>query len=91
MKITIKGKEIELVNTMRTMIMYENITEKTFAPESVTDIIIYMYCVVLASSKDYSLTLDDFIEYIDENPDIFEQFGAWLTDVAKTNGILKKN
>lgn len=91
MKITIKGKEIELVNTMRTMIMYENITEKTFAPESVTDIIIYMYCVVLASSKDYSLTLDDFIEYIDENPDIFEQFSIWLTDVAKSNGILKKN
>ena len=91
MKITIKGKEIELVNTMRTMIMYENITEKTFAPESVTDIIIYMYCVVLASSKDYSLTLDDFIEYIDENPDIFEQFSTWLTDVAKSNGILKKN
>lgn len=91
MKITIKDKDIELVNTMRSMIMYENITEKTFSPETVTDIIIYMYCVVLASSKDYSLTLDDFIEYIDENPEIFEQFGTWLTEVSNTNNILKKN
>ena len=91
MKITIKDKEVELVNTMRSMIMYENITEKTFSPESVTDIIIYMYCVVLASSQDYSLTLDEFIEYIDKNPDIFEEFGSWLADVANTNNILKKN
>jgi len=91
MKITIKDKEIELKNSLRSMIMYENITEKTFNPENITDIIIYMFCVVLSSSNDYSLTLDEFIDYVDNNPDIFNEFGKWLTDVANTNNVLKKS
>ena len=91
MKITIKDKEIELKNSLRSMIMYENITEKTFSPENITDIIIYMFCVVLSSSNDYSLTLDEFIDYIDNNPNVFDEFGKWLTDVANTNNVLKKS
>jgi hypothetical protein len=75
MKITIKDKDIELKNTLRSMIMYENITEKSFNPETVTDIITYMYCVVVASSNDYTLTFDEFINYVDENPTIFDEFG----------------
>jgi hypothetical protein len=67
MKIKLHEKNIELKNTMRSMMMYENITEKTFNPQSVTDIIIYMYCVVVASAQDYSITLDEFIEYIDNH------------------------
>lgn len=91
MKINLHEKDIELKNTMRSMIMYENITEKTFNPQSVTDIIIYMYCVVVASSQDYSITLDEFIEYIDNHQEVFEEFGEWLTKVANSNAILKKN
>lgn len=91
MKITIKGKKVELKNTMRSMIMYENITEKTFNPQTVTDIIVYMYCVVIVSANDYSITLDDFIDYIDKHDEVFNEFGAWLTDIANTNNILKKN
>ena len=91
MKITIKDKEIELKNTMRSMMMYENITEKTFVPQSITDIIIYMYCVVVASSQDYSITLDEFIDYVDNHQDIFNDFGEWLTNVVNTNAVLKKN
>lgn len=91
MKINLHEKDIELKNTMRSMIMYENITEKTFNPQSVTDIIIYMYCVVVASSQDYSITLDEFIEYIDAHQEVFEEFGEWLTKVANSNTILKKN
>lgn len=91
MKINLHEKDIELKNTMRSMIMYENITEKTFNPQSVTDIIIYMYCVVVASSQDYSITLDEFIEYIDNHQEVFEEFGEWLAKVANSNAILKKN
>lgn len=91
MKITIKDKDIELKNTLRSMIMYENITEKSFNPETVTDIITYMYCVVIASSNDYTLTFDEFINYVDENPTIFDEFGQWLTSITTSNNALKKN
>jgi len=91
MKITIKDKEIELKNTLRSMIMYENIAEKSFNPETVTDIITYMYCVVVASSNDYTLTFDEFINYVDENPTIFDEFGQWLTSITASNNAVKKN
>lgn len=91
MKITIKDKEIELKNTLRSMIMYENIAEKSFNPETVTDIITYMYCVVVASSNDYTLTFDEFINYVDENPTIFDEFGQWLTSITSSNNAVKKN
>ena len=91
MKITIKDKEIELKNTLRSMIMYENIAEKSFNPETVTDIITYMYCVVVASSNDYTLTFDEFINYVDENPTIFDEFGQWLTSITTSNNVIKKN
>ena len=50
-----------------------------------------MYCVVVASSKDYSLKFDEFIDYIDENPNIITEFGTWIQEVVNTNDIFKKN
>jgi len=91
MKITIKDKEIELKYTMRSMLMYENITEKTFSPSTMTDIITYMYCVVLSSAKDYSISYDEFIDYLDENVDVVNEFSQWLIDVVAVHNGLKKN
>lgn len=91
MTVNLHEKDIELKNTMRSMMMFENITEKTFNPQTITDIIIYMYCVVVASSKDYSITLDEFVEYIDNHQEVFEEFGVWLSEISNTNNLLKKN
>ena len=91
MKVNIKGNEIELKYTMRSMILFENITDKTFNPEGVTDILTYFYCVVLASSKDYTLTFDEFIDFIDDNPNIMKEFSEWLMVSVNQNNILKKN
>lgn len=91
MKITIKDKEIELKYTMRSMLMYENITGKTFMPNTLTDIVTYMYCVVLSSTKDYSLSFDDFLDYIDGNVDVMNEFSQWLIDVVAVHNNLKKN
>jgi len=91
MKLTIKGKEIELKYSIRSLIMFENMAEKSFAPETLTDIITFMYCVVVSSSKDYSLTFDDFIDFLDENPDVIKDFGDWLQSSANSNENFKKN
>jgi hypothetical protein len=91
MKVTINDKEIELKYTLRSMLMYENITDKTFNPSTMSDVITFMYCIVVASSKDYSLKFDDFIDWLDENPNIINEFGEWIQTVAQNNNVFKKN
>ncbi len=91
MKINIKDKDIELRYSIRSMIMYENIADKSFQPKSLTDVITYMYCVIVSSGKDYSFTFDEFIDYLDENPNVIKEFGTWLDNEIKTNDIFKKN
>lgn len=91
MKITLNNKEIELKYSFRSMMMYENITGKSLEPKGLTDILTFFYCVVLASSKDYSLEFDKFIDWVDENPNSINEFGAWLSSVITVNNSLKKN
>lgn len=90
MKITINNKELELKYSIRSLMMYENMTNKNFNPTTITEIITFMYCIVLASSKDYSITFDDFIEWVDENPEALNLFNTWLSGMVETNNSLKK-
>jgi predicted sulfurtransferase len=91
MTVTIKEKEITLKYSLRAMMMYENITGGTLTPSNLTDVITFYFCVVLASSKDYSLSMDDFLDWLDENTDTLNEFGEWLQNVAKNNNHLKKD
>lgn len=92
MKITIKEKEIELKYSIRSLIMYENMTDKTLSvSNSLTDMILFMYCVVITSSKDYSLTFDEFIDFLDENTQFIPEFSEWLQNNINTNNNIRKN
>ena len=91
MEISINNKTITLKYSLRAMMMYENITGGTLTPSSLTDVITFFYCVVLASTKDYSLKMEDFIDWLDANPDTINEFGEWLQNVATNNNQLKKN
>lgn len=91
MILTIKGKEIELKYSIRALMMYENITDKTFQPKNLTDMITFCYCIVLTSSEDYSLGLDDFIDEIDNNPEILEDFNKWMVSTVDNQNKLKKD
>jgi len=86
MKMHIKDREVELRYTMRALIMYENIMDKPFAPKTTMDIVVFMLCVLLASDKQLQLTLDELLDIIDEDTNIFVEFANWLTDeVTKQN------
>lgn len=90
MKINIKDKEVELKYSIRVLLMYENITGKTFESSSITNLITFFYCVVVYSANDYSIMLDEFITWIDENDGVLVEFGNWLTATNDTNSKLKK-
>ena len=91
MDIQIKGKTITLKYSLRAMMMYENITGGTLTPSSLTDVITFFYCVAVSSSMDYSLQMEDFIDWLDENLDVLNEFGGWLQNVVATSNKLKKD
>jgi hypothetical protein len=92
MKLNIKDKEIELKYSIRALLMYENMTDKTLSTSTLlTDMIVFMYCVVISSSKDYSLSFDDFIDFLDENPDAIQEFAEWLKNNVNSNNNFTKN
>ena len=92
MKITIKGKEVELKYSLRALMMYENIENKTFQPTSLQNIMTFFYVIVVASSKDYSLTFDEFLDFVDEdqNNNLLKEFAGWLNDIIENQNKLKK-
>lgn len=85
MKIKIQEKEIELKKTFRSYIIFESITDKIFAPKTMSDVVTYFYSVVLASDKDINLTFDDFIDWLDENANALNDFEKWLTEINEVD------
>ena len=90
MTITINKKKVTLKYTIRAMMMYENMTQKSFAPQSITDVITFMYCIIVSSMKDYSYTFDNFIDYVDDHPELLTKFSEWVQTEAEVNSDLSK-
>ncbi len=91
MDITINKKKITLKYSLRAMLMYENITGGTLKPSNLSDVITFYYCVVLASSMDFSLSFENFLNWLDENPESISEFGLWLQNISFNNNKLKKD
>ena len=85
MKIKIQEKEIELKKTFRSYIIFESITDKIFAPKTMSDVVTYFYSVVLASDRNLELTFDEFIDWLDENEDALNDFEQWLTKINEVD------
>lgn len=88
MKINIKGKEVELKNTFRSMIIYEKVAGKTFNPQGITEILLYFYSVIMASDKDCELEFDDLLDMVDENPKLITDFSEWLNKSFRISNYL---
>ena len=91
MKVTIKDKEIELKLKFRSYIIYEAITKTMFSPQTITDIIIYFYSVLISCDPDLNLTLDEFMDWLDNNNNVFSQFTEWLSDTESFRSQFNKS
>ena len=88
MTIQIKDNTIELKQTLRSMIIFEKITERTFNIINISDVVIYFYSVVMASSLNSNIAFDEFVDWLDNNPEAFTEFNEWLTTEAEKNNKL---
>lgn len=91
MNITINNNNIELKYSIRALMMYENLKEETFNPSNITNIVTFMYCIIVSSAKDYSITLDDVLDAIDENNNLLKEFTEWLAKTTENQNKLKKD
>lgn len=90
MKVTIKEKEITLKSSFRALIAYEQITNHAFNPSTITDMILYFYCVIISSKEfDEPMTFEDFMDYLDEHQELLTDFTTWLTESSKQNQIFE--
>ena len=81
MKVHFNDKTYTLKYSFRALMIYENITNHSFNPKGITDVVIFFYSVLVASAKDTTLSFDAFVEWLDENPTSINEFSAWLTEV----------
>lgn len=90
MEITIKDKTIKLKRTFRSLIAYESATGKAFNPKTVTESIMYFYCVIIASDMELELTYDEFMDWLDNNPPALQGFTQWLIEQSEIESKLTK-
>lgn len=91
MTVNIKGKDVTLKYSFRAMMIYENITKKTFEPKGLTEFIILFYSLIMAADKESELTFDEFVDWLDEHTEQFNDFIIWLeVTTAKNNYLSKK-
>lgn len=93
MKIKIKDHEVELKQTMRSLIYFENITNKTFNPQNATtlDLTVLFLCTLLASDKTLQLSYNELIDAIDDNPQIFVDYTTWFIDELQKQNMLSQD
>jgi hypothetical protein len=78
MKLKIKDNEVELKYTLRSLFIFESISKKPFAINTITDLYLFFYSVILACNTNVELTFDDLINECDSNPSLFGNFKSWF-------------
>lgn len=88
MILKIKDKEVTLRYSFRSLMLFENIQNKSFTPSTTTDVLVFMYCVIMGSAKDLDFTFDEFLDFVDEDQTLVIRFSEWLTkEINKQNTL----
>lgn len=78
-----KFEDFNLHESFRAYMIYEEIMKEHFKPDSIKNILIYFYSNVMACNRDLVADFDEFIDWLDTNPTMVEQFTTWLINTAK--------
>lgn len=90
MEITINDKTVTLKKTFRSVIAYEQATKKTFNPSTISEMILYFYCVIIASDTELEITYDDFLNWLDDNENTLKDFTGWLSKMNEVESTTAK-
>jgi hypothetical protein len=83
--IQISGQDFTVKQSFRTFMMFEERTKKSISDmsTSIQDLVTLMYCSLSANNKDsFKYTFDEFVDILDNQPDIVNQFSKYLEEQA---------
>lgn len=89
MEITIKDKTYKVKYSLRALFIYEQIKKEPFALKTITDYYLFFYCMLLASDSSSELTFDDFIDTLDEHPEIGTEMMDYLNKENQKNAVFE--
>lgn len=88
--ITLNGEEYRLRACTAAAVYYEQVKGEPFdIVKGLTDNLLYFWCMLQASNRDKAvMDFFDFVDYLDENPDILTVFRELLTDAQKRTAVV---
>lgn len=91
-KIKIKGKNYNIKYTIRALFIFEQITGKPFKIETLLDNYLFFYSMILANNQDKSeiLSWDDFIDALDNDPNLFGKINDAVEQQQKQDKIFNQ-
>lgn len=84
MTINFNDQEITLKFSFRADLLFESATGHTFNGTSESEWLQYMFCNIVANTKNDGLKFDDFLDWISENPTVFYNYLSWYTEYQKS-------
>jgi hypothetical protein len=90
MTINYNNQSIELKFSFRADMLFESATGHSFSGSNESEWLQYMFCNIVAVTKNDGLKFDDFLEWISENPTVFYDYLEWYTEYQKSVLELRK-
>ena len=88
MTLKIKDREVNLKYSFRSFFIFENIMNRSFQPNTTTDILVFFYSVIMASDKNLDFQFDEFLDMVDENPELIVKFSEFISKEVSKNRTL---
>lgn len=86
MKIIIRDKEYEILYSLRMYYTYELIAGIAFTGGTLLSMSLLFFSAILSKYKDFSYTFDEFVDVLDEDNMLLEQFiEFYTTEMGKRN------
>lgn len=91
MEIKIKENTYTIKYGFRSLMIYENLTGESFQPNGLNSLLTLFYACLMAGNKDATIEFNDFVDELDEQPEILTEFSNYIVSVLnKNNNISEK-
>ena len=86
-QIEINGKSYNLKYTVRSLFIFEQITGKSFKIETLLDNYLFYYSLILANNSDNVLEWDEYLDAMDDDPQLFKKMSEIIEEQQKKDEI----
>ncbi|MBP5785151.1 MAG: hypothetical protein J6W16_06170 [Methanobrevibacter sp.] len=63
---------------------------KSFSLDNTQDTVVFFYCIIMASDKSFHMTFDEYLDWLDDNPTIMNDFAKWLMETNSINKLAEE-